>query len=302
MTHSPQATSSPPINQTDCVMRLTGSDAKKVLQGQTTADFESAQPGQQLFAIFCNAKGRVLADVLAVVVQDDTVFLRGRHSVMARLAEHLKPYLAFSKSTLEHTDWLVGCERRDEDSTQTAGAEMVWDGESLSGVQLTRGDVFLEHWRSPALDARVTHLPAAPVSLAEVDLHTSRARIETETIGAYLPQDLDYDLNGSVSFTKGCYTGQEIIARLHYRGTPKRRLHRAEVLSFAGVLPAGTALTNEQDKTIGSVVNGLATADKQYLLIELIPTAAAAQVMVRNHPTALQSIAACHPSNDQSTG
>ena len=194
-------------------MRLTGSDAKKVLQGQTTADFESAQPGQQLFAIFCNAKGRVLADVLAVVVQDDTVFLRGRHSVMARLAEHLKPYLAFSKSTLEHTDWLVGCERRDEDSTQTAGAEMVWDGESLSGVQLTRGDVFLEHWRSPALDARVTHLPAAPVSLAEVDLHTSRARIETETIGAYLPQDLDYDLNGSVSFTKGCYTGQGLLCQ-----------------------------------------------------------------------------------------
>jgi len=53
---------------------LTGPDAKKVLQGQTTADFESAQPGQHLFATFCNPKGRVLADVLAVVVQDDTLF------------------------------------------------------------------------------------------------------------------------------------------------------------------------------------------------------------------------------------
>lgn len=301
MTHSPQATSSPSIDQTDCVVRLTGPDAKKVLQGQTTADFESAQPGQHLFATFCNPKGRVLADVLAVVVQDDTLFLRGRRAVMTHLAEHLKPYLAFSKSTLEQTDWLVACERRDADSVHPVGAELTWEGESLISIQLSRGDFFLEHWRLPPLDASAAHVPAAPVSLAEVDLQTSRARIEMETIGAYLPQDLDYDLDGSVSFTKGCYTGQEIIARLHYRGTPKRRLHRAEVSSDAGVLPAGTVLTDEQGKTIGSIVNAVGTPDTQYLLIELIPAAAAGRVMVRNQPTALQSIAACHPSNDQST-
>ena len=302
MTHSPQATSSPSIDQTDCVVRLTGLDAKKVLQGQTTADFESAQPGQQLFATFCNPKGRVLADVLAVVVQDDTVLLRGRRAVMTHLAEHLKPYLAFSKSTLEQTDWLVACERRDADSVHPVGAELTWEGESLISIHLSRGDFFLEHWRLPPLDASAAHVPAAPVSLAEVDLQTSRARIEMETIGAYLPQDLDYDLDGSVSFTKGCYTGQEIIARLHYRGTPKRRLHRAEVSSDAGVLPAGTVLTDEQGKTIGSIVNAVGTPDTQYLLIELIPAAAAGRVMVRNQPNALQSIAACHPSNDQSTG
>ena len=273
-----------------------------MLQGQTTADFESAQPGQQLFATFCNPKGRVLADVLAVVVQDDTVLLRGRRAVMTHLAEHLKPYLAFSKSTLEQTDWLVACEHRDADSVQPVGAELTWEGESLISIHLSRGDFFLEHWRSPGLDASAAHVPAAPVSLAEVDLQTSRARIEMETIGAYLPQDLDYDLDGSVSFTKGCYTGQEIIARLHYRGTPKRRLHRAEVSSDAGVLPAGTVLTDEQGKTIGSIVNAVGTPDTQNLLIELIPAAAAGRVMVRNQPNALQSIAACHPSNDQSTG
>jgi len=302
VTYSPQATSSPSIDQTDCVVRLTGPDAKKVLQGQTTADFESAQPGQQLFATFCNPKGRVLADVLAVVVQDDTLLLRGRRAVMTHLAEHLKPYLAFSKSTLEQTDWLVACERRDADSVHPVGAELTWEGESLISIQLSRGDFFLEHWRLPPLDASAAHVPAAPVSLAEVDLQTSRARIEMETIGAYLPQDLDYDLDGSVSFTKGCYTGQEIIARLHYRGTPKRRLHRAEVSSGTGVLPAGTVLTDEQGKTIGSIVNAVGTPDTQYLLIELIPAAAAGRVMVRNQPNALQSIAACHPSNDQSTG
>ena len=63
---------------------------------------------------------------------------------------------------------------------------------------------------------------------------TARARVELDTIGAYLPQDLNYDLNGTVSFTKGCYTGQEIVARLHYRGTPKRRLYRAVIDDTGG--------------------------------------------------------------------
>ena len=49
-----------------------------------------------------------------------------------------------------------------------------------------------------------------------------------DDVGEVTPQALNYDAAGLVSFNKGCYTGQEIVARLHYRGTPKRRLHRAE--------------------------------------------------------------------------
>ena len=98
-------------------------------------------------------------------------------------------------------------------------------------------------------------------------MSAARARVETQTIGQYLPQDLNFDLNETVSFTKGCYTGQEIVARLHYRGTPKRRLHRA--LSTVTAAP-GEILINDSNQPVGSVVNQLSRDEITYLLIELV--------------------------------
>ena len=71
-------------------MRLTGSAGKEFLHGQTTADFSSCVDGDIRYAAFCNPKGRVLADVLAVIVNNEEVLLRGRQVVMSALSEHLK--------------------------------------------------------------------------------------------------------------------------------------------------------------------------------------------------------------------
>ena len=75
-----------PVN-TDLVMTLAGTDAIHFLQGQTTADFENAEPGALRFAAFCNPKGRVIADVLAVIVSAEHVMMRGRQAVMTALAQ-----------------------------------------------------------------------------------------------------------------------------------------------------------------------------------------------------------------------
>ena len=104
---------------------------------------------------------------------------------------------------------------------------MHYDADTIVGIEIPRGDGIIERWQASEFSAP-TH-DTALLPLAEVDIITARARVELDTIGAYLPQDLNYDLNGTVSFTKGCYTGQEIVARLHYRGTPKRRWYRARL-------------------------------------------------------------------------
>ena len=70
---------------------------------------------------------------------------------------------------------------------------------------------------------------------------------------------LNYDLTGHISFTKGCYTGQEVVARLHYRGTPKRRLYRVN-LPEATDVRAGEALYGDGEQSVGNLVN-LAQAD-----------------------------------------
>ena len=286
--------------ETDLVMTLAGADAINFLQGQTTADFENTEPGAVRFAAFCNPKGRVIADVLAIVVSNDQVMLRGRQAVMTALATHLKPYLSFSKSTLSDSHWRISCEKIGAQRSATEhAARLQYDADTLVRIDIPRSDDITESWR---VSGTAAHSQAAePLALAEVDIMTARARVEFDTIGAYLPQDLNYDLNGTVSFTKGCYTGQEIVARLHYRGTPKRRLYRAVIDDTGGTVAPGSRLSNASNRAVGSVVNHASIRGAQQALIELTPEAASDSVLLEDPQHTLSAIEACYEESDHST-
>ena len=90
------------------------------------------------------------------------------------------------------------------------------------------------------------------------DVHAGIAHVTRATSESFLPQMLDYDQLGAVSFTKGCYLGQEIVARTQHRGQPKRHLHR---LRWNGTpMPAaGEALLGADDRSAGTLVNAAAT-------------------------------------------
>jgi folate-binding protein YgfZ len=266
------------------VLQLSGADARLVLQGQTTADFQKADVGTQLHAAFCNPKGRVLADTLAIVVAEDTVLMRGRQSVMTKLAAHLKPYIAFSKSTLTTLDLAVCC----------------YLNKAAQNLDPNHVLIDRQNWHNS--DATIAADPNDEVSIARVDFETSRARIESNTIAAFLPQDLNYDLNETVSFTKGCYTGQEIVARLHYRGTPKRRLFRATLSETADPPAPGESIRNSEGQHVGSLVNLLPLDGEIGALLEVMPDATTTPLFVGDQQLTLSSLAPCHPVADQSTG
>ena len=286
--------------ETDLVMTLAGADAINFLQGQTTADFENTEPGAVRFAAFCNPKGRVIADVLAIVVSNEEVMLRGRQAVMTALATHLKPYLSFSKSTLSDSHWRISCEKIGAQRSATEhAARLQYDADTLVRIDIPRSDDITESWRVSGTAAHSQ--TAEPLALAEVDIMTARARVELETIGAYLPQDLNYDLNGTVSFTKGCYTGQEIVARLHYRGTPKRRLYRAVIDDTGGTVAPGSRLSNASNRAVGSVVNHASIRGAQQALIELTPEAASDSILLEDPQHTLSAIEACYEESDHST-
>ena len=286
--------------ETDLVMTLAGADAIHFLQGQTTADFENTEPGAVRFAAFCNPKGRVIADVLAIVVSNEEVMLRGRQAVMTALATHLKPYLSFSKSTLSDSHWRISCEKIGAQRSATEhAARLQYDADTLVRIDIPRSDDITESWRVSGTAAHSQ--TAEPLALAEVDIMTARARVEFDTIGAYLPQDLNYDLNGTVSFTKGCYTGQEIVARLHYRGTPKRRLYRAVIDDTGGTVAPGSRLSNASNRAVGSVVNHASIRGAQQALIELTPEAASDSVLLEDPQHTLSAIEACYEESDHST-
>jgi folate-binding protein YgfZ len=281
------ATSMPPETNSqhpDIIVRLQGAGGAELLHGQTTADFKNPGAGDVRYAAFCDPKGRVLADVRAVVVSDTEILLRGRAAVIENLSAHLKPFLMFARATMTPTDWCISAEAAERGASV---ATLEYEADMLSAVFIPGEEGFSERWAPPS---HTEPNPAQP-DLSYFELQGARARIETETIGAFLPQDLNFDLNGTVSFSKGCYTGQEIIARLHYRGTPKRRLHRA---SADQVARPGQALRNAEGQAVGSVVNVTHHQTRHQMLVELKPDAVASAIYLDNTDSTLNAIARCH--------
>ncbi len=224
------------------VLVVSGTDAQTFLQGQLTADINALAPHSATSAAWCTAKGRVLASLIVLRRDDDFVLVIDR-SLAAGIARRLSMYVLRSKVQVR------------DDSSQTAlfgldgsdlppGPELAWTACRAGVIDwLCLGP---GHWLGIA-----TSLTCSVDTLAQTagyethsesqwrcgELSAGRVWIGTATQDAYTPQMLNLDLTGGVSFTKGCYPGQEIVARTHYLGKVKRRLLRARLAASAALKP-----------------------------------------------------------------
>ncbi len=242
----------------EALLRVSGPDTLAFLQGQLTCDTRTLSPSRALPGAFCTPQGRVTGDFLLCRQGPEQVLLRLRRSVAGIFAAALGKYMVFSRATLDGDDgdWQVlalwgegaGGVIRDlggSDPGARYGAVM---GEGWQLVQVDESGQQFECYLHSSAAGLLSKLGARA---GRADAGRWRAlqiaggvpRIEAGTSGEFLPQALNYDLTGHVSFNKGCYTGQEIIARLHYRGRPKRRCHPATLPEGAAAAPApGTPL------------------------------------------------------------
>ena len=242
----------------DTILEFKGSDARTVLQGQTTRNFADAAEGSVLEGAFCDLKGRVIADFCAVIASDDCILLRTNAEVATSLSSHLQKYLIFSKTKLSTSNmsvWACELDAPDEAVVVTDDAVIVQRSANLAEV-----------WTQ---ENAVPTNPLSPDVYRIRRLEQGDARLTAEIIGKYLPQDLNYDINGRVDFNKGCYTGQEIIARLHFRGEPKRRLRLLSLASYEDIAP-GEKVLNAEGKSIGSVIEAVASDDGTLCLCEVV--------------------------------
>ncbi|MEC7959823.1 MAG: hypothetical protein VYD04_03335 [Pseudomonadota bacterium] len=249
-------------NLSDCILSFDGADVRDVLHGQTTRNFKALDLNHPIDGAFCDLKGRVITDFTAVLTSETTVLMRVSEGVAALLQEHLAKYLMFSKTKMTRLDWHSwGC----GDSSESA----------TSGIRVPRPDGHSEIWSSPSNPP--THaIPANEWLLFRIN--RGLARIHEHSVGKYLPQDLNYDLNGFVDFDKGCYTGQEIIARLHYRGQPKRRLSLLTVTSSTQPANDERIVDISTGKSVGSVVEIVKSKDTYLCLCEVVTDVATLDV------------------------
>jgi folate-binding protein YgfZ len=233
------------------LIRVQGEDAAKFLHGQLTNDFALLQPDEARLAAFCNAKGRMQASFVAVPLAAGDIVLVMSQELLAQTLKRLSMFVLRAKAKL--SDATANFELRGlagESARSAAGGESLapWaqrrEGHAhLVGLYPADG-VPRALWLAPA----GTPIPAGPQLDAALwhwgEVRSAVATISAPVFEAFVPQMLNYESVGGVNFKKGCYPGQEVVARSQFRGTLKRRAFLAHA---EAALAAGTELFHESD-------------------------------------------------------
>ncbi len=246
-----------------------GDDAMAFLQGQLTNDIARVDSHRGQLSGYCTPQGRLLA-IFRIFLRDHVYHLELPRALLDDTLERLRKYVLMSKVKLEDGgDCLVGLGYAGPDGeSELAEALGVEVPRSAFAVTETAGHTvmrlpgpvprFAIYGRAPAMEKLWTLLDvrAAPVGRQvweRLDILAGLPEVLPETVEAFLPQAVNLDLVEGVSFKKGCYTGQEIVARLHYRGAVKRRMRRVHVAEDTPPAP-GTAIAGKDGQTAGTVV------------------------------------------------
>lgn len=238
---------------------VTGADARNFLQGQLSFDMRRLTP-QRLEVASCNStQGRVQA-VLWLVERSDAIVLVLPASLVDATIARLRKYVLRAKVKIE------------------SGAEQfaVCDAGQLPVGDIARAHEQRERMsfiRWPGATPRTLALAPAAASMATDptlehswhldDIRAGLPQIYPQTQELFVAQMLNLDLLDGISFEKGCYTGQEIIARTHFRGTVKRRMFRFRADCAAP--PPATRIVADGARA-GEVVDAVATPDGCELL------------------------------------
>lgn len=218
------------------LLRFSGPDTQAFLQGQLTCDVQALKAGTSAYGGYCTPKGRLLATFL--LWSDDAGCTMLLPSTLAEgIRKRLTMYILRSKVKAEDitpTLACIGITGADAAQQATAlGAELP---ERVHGVVVRNGVTVIrlpgERYLAVAAREKV-QLPPDTGAWAALDITNGIPFIEPVTQEEFVPQMVNLDLIGALSYTKGCYPGQEIVARTHYLGRLKQRMYRATVAATA---------------------------------------------------------------------
>ena len=231
-----------------------GPDALAFLQGQLSNDVRKAAPERAQLSSYNSPKGRMLA-VLHLLRRDDAILLELHASLLEAVLKRLRMYVLRSKVTLAAVSdrALLGLAGPDAGAVLSAAGlpapaeplACAWsdDVAVLRRLGATpRYTILAPVGQRDALRARLatSTQPGTPADWRRLDIEAGVPTVYPETQDRFVAQMCNLDALGGISFDKGCYTGQEIIARVHYRGAVKRHM---EARRLDGPPPApGTRL------------------------------------------------------------
>ena len=287
----------------DGVLRVAGADARAFLHAQLTNDIENLASDHVRRAGWCTAKGRLLATPLVVPQADDFLLLLPRELVNS-VMKRLRMFVLRAKVTIEDDSgrWehigLLG-----EGALQTLSARMGVEipaavhalvrahGAIVIRVEGDRARMLVAAGDVAALVERLGLRAVDESRWMMEDIRMGLPQVVAATQELFVPQMLNFEAIAGLDFKKGCYPGQEIVARARYRGQVKRHMRRARVAASAAPVVGQDLYCDDQPGQACGTVVAVAALDGDSELLAVVPTAAAqTQLPVRLAPggTALE--------------
>ncbi len=261
------------------LIEASGDDVVDFLQGQLTNDIKLVTEHSGQLSAYCNPKGRILANFRIFKIEN-SYYLRLRSDICEATLKRLRMFVMRSKvdltdrsdelsrigiAGLNATKYLTAIfkklpEHTDEANTENGVTLIKLAGELPRYEAHGSTDNIIELWKKLQNDA-------VAIGQNSWNLLTIRAAIPeivTETVEAFVPQMVNLQAINSLSFTKGCYPGQEVVARMHYLGKLKRRLYIGYVNSDELPKPGQAIMAgDEKEQKAGQIVSASWSKDKQ---------------------------------------
>ncbi len=253
------------------IIAASGSDARHFLHAQLTSDIEHLPNDRAVLAGYCSAKGRLLALFTAFISEQTDVLLVGDASLMPQTLKRLQMFVLRAQCKLRNADTeyrIIGIANNNVRNYGFTDRDIgsIQRSEWGSLIRLQDADGVMRYWLVVSQEKfeAVMHQLAetlTPLTQTQWDALQVQAavpRISAPVVEQFVPQMVNLEALGGVNFKKGCYPGQEVVARSQYRGTLKRRMFPVQALDAQTQIAAGQEvfLASEADQPVGMIVMG----------------------------------------------
>lgn len=261
------------------MITMVGDDKKSYLHGQVTCDVVSLEKDQSMLGAHCDAKGKVWSVFRLFHHNDGYAMVQPKSAIEVELKE-IKKYAVFSKVTIEESsDVVLGVAGENADafiSTLNADSGDVRTVEGGTAVKVASNRWLLaltaEAAQSLVEDSQATL--TTHELWTRFDIEAALPYVAADAQNEHIPQALNVQALGGISFTKGCYTGQETVARAKYRGTNKRAMYIVKGATAEALGESAIELersVGENWRSVGALLTHYQFSDNQAMGLIVLP-------------------------------
>ncbi|YCO04125.1 tRNA-modifying protein YgfZ [Vibrio sp. VNB-15] len=261
------------------MITMVGDDKKSYLHGQVTCDVVSLEKDQSMLGAHCDAKGKVWSVFRLFHHNDGYAMVQPKSAIEVELKE-IKKYAVFSKVTIEESsDVVLGVTGENADAfismlnTDSGDVRAIESGTAVK----VASNRWLLALTAEAAQSLITDSQATLTThelWTRFDIEAALPYVAADAQNEHIPQALNVQVLGGISFTKGCYTGQETVARAKYRGTNKRAMYIVKGATAEALDEGAIELersVGENWRSVGALLTHYQFSDNQAMGLIVLP-------------------------------